>query len=395
MCVPTIGVTGAEVPLQVTMWSPRAHLQGHWRTLGHVTVRLIYRLGCVLLGWLRLLARSSAAKDIEILVLRQQLSVLERGNPRPRFTHGDRAVIGALVRLLGKRQRAQLKLLVTPRTILRWHARLVARKWTYPHRRPGRPTQSESLRALALLLARENDGWGYRRIHGELRGMGWTVAASTVWEILKRAGIDPAPERNDRSWARFLKAQAAGILAVDVFHVDTVFLRRLFVLFAVEHDSRRVHILGVTRNVTGEWATQQARNLVMTMSETGTAGIRYVIRDNAGYFTSAFDAVFTAIGARAVPVLPGVPRMNAIAERWIGSCRREATDRTLITNERHLRLIVDEYADHHNTHRPHRSLEQRCPEHLGAPEPPTANAETRILRRDRLGGLINEYTQVA
>jgi transposase len=360
-----------------------------------VTVRLIYRLGCVLLGWLRLLARSSAAKDIEILVLRQQLSVLERSDPRPRFAHGDRAVIGALVRLLGKRQRSQLKLLVTPRTILRWHARLVARKWTYPHRRPGRPAKPESLGALVLRLARENDSWGYRRIHGELRGLGWTVAASTVWEILKRTGIDPAPQRSDRSWARFLKAQAAGILAVDVFHVDTVFLRRLFVLFAVEHGTRRVHILGVTHNVTGEWATQQARNFLMAIGEAGTARIRYVIRDNARYFTDSFDAVFTAIGARAVPILPGVPRMNAIAERWIGSCRREATDRTLITSERHLRLIVNEYADHHNTHRPHRSLGQRCPEHLRTPEPPTANAEIRIHRRDRIGGLIHEYTQVA
>ncbi|MEU1631131.1 helix-turn-helix domain-containing protein [Streptomyces sp. NPDC020096] len=160
-----------------------------------MTFRLLYRFGLLLLGWLRLLARSSAAKDVEILVLHHQLSVLERGRPKPTFTLGDRAVIAALVRLLSKRQRLNLKLLVIPRTVLRWHAMLVARKWTYPHRGPGRPAKSEALRALVLRLARENDGWGYRRIHGELRTLGWTVAASTVREILKQAGVDPAPQR--------------------------------------------------------------------------------------------------------------------------------------------------------------------------------------------------------
>ncbi|MDH6129964.1 integrase core domain-containing protein [Kitasatospora sp. GP82] len=136
------------------------------------------------------------------------------------------------------------------------------------------------------------------------------------------------------------------------------FLRRLFVLFFIEHGTRRMHIAGVTRHVTAAWATQQARNVLMSLDDTRTIGIRYLIRDNAGYFTEGFDAVFTAIGARVVPILPGVPRMNAIAERWVGSCRREATDRVLITGERHLRLVVDEYAGHHNEHRPHRSLGQ-------------------------------------
>ncbi|MGI5143639.1 MULTISPECIES: integrase core domain-containing protein [unclassified Streptomyces] len=194
---------------------------------------------------------------------------------------------------------------------------------------------------------------------------------------------------------RFLTAKAAGTLAVDVCHMDTVFLRRLFVLFFVEHGSRRVHIAGVTRNVTAQWAAQQACNLLMSLDDTRTAGIRYLIRDNAGYFSEGFDAVFTAVGARVVPILPGVPRMNAIAERWVGSCRREATDRILITGERHLRLVVEEYASHHNEYRPHRSLAQRCPDGVGAPEPPTINGPSRILRRDRLGGLIHEYAQVA
>ncbi|MFE4875105.1 integrase core domain-containing protein [Streptomyces sp. NPDC056682] len=360
-----------------------------------MTLRLVYRFGCLLLGWLRLLARSSAAKDVEILVLRHQLSVLQRSIPKPVFTRGDRAVIAALVRLLSKRHRTTLPLAITPRTVLRWHAKLVARKWTYPPRRPGRPAKPEALRALVLRLARENDTWGYRRIHGELLSLGWKVAASTVWEILKEAGVEPAPQRADRSWARFLTAQAHGILAVDVLHVDTVFLRRLFVLFFIEHGSRRVHIAGVTRNVTADWAVQQARNLLLSMEETRTAGIRYLVRDNAGYFTEAFDAVFTAVGTRVVPILPGAPRMNAIAERWVASCRREATDRILITGERHLRLVIHAYAAHHNEHRPHRSLGQRCPDGVGTPEPPAADDQSRVIRRDRLGGLIHEYTQVA
>ncbi|WP_329468328.1 integrase core domain-containing protein [Streptomyces sp. NBC_01431] len=360
-----------------------------------MTFRLVYRFGCLLLGWLHMLARSSAAKDVEILVLRHQLAVLQRSSPKPVFTGGDRAVLAALLRLLNKRHRSALKLLASPHTVLRWHARLVAKKWTHPHRRPGRPAKPEALRALVLRLARENDGWGYRRIQGELLNLGWKVAASTVWEILQRAGVYPAPQRADRSWAKFLKAQAGSILAVDVFHVDTVILRRLVVLFFVEHGTRRVHIAGVTRNVTAAWVVQQARNLLMSWDDTRTAGVRYLLRDNAGYFTNGFDAVFESIGARVVPILPGVPRMNAICERWVGSCRREATDRILITGERHLRLIVGEYADHHNAHRPHRSLGQRSPDGFSRPEPPAADEQTRIIRHDRLDGLIHEYKQVA
>ncbi|WP_459647840.1 transposase family protein [Kitasatospora sp. Ki12] len=240
-------------------------------------------------------------------MLRHQLSVLERGRPKPPVTIGDRAVIAALVRLLSKRQHLSLKLLINPRTVLRWHASLVARKWTYPHRGPGRPAKPEALRALVLRLARENHIWGYRRIHGELLNLGWKVAASTIWEILQRAGVDPAPQRADRSWVKFLSAQAASILAVDVFHVDTVFLRRLFVLFFIEHGTRRVHIAGVTRRVAAEWATQQARNVLMSLDDTRATGIRYLIRDNAGYFTEDFDAVFNAIGAVWCPSCPACP----------------------------------------------------------------------------------------
>lgn len=189
--------------------------------------------------------------------------------------------------------------------------------------------------------------------------------------VLRQAGIDPAPQRADRSWARFLKTQATGIVGVHVFHVDTaVLLRRLFDLFFIEYDTRRVHIAGVTRHVTAAWATKCARNLVMSWDDARAEGIGFLIRDSAVYFTEGLDAVFTALGARVMPILPGVPRMNAIAERWVGSCRREATDRILITSERHLRLVVDEYAHHYNDHRPHRSLGQRSPDGPHAPHHP-------------------------
>ncbi|MER7878118.1 integrase core domain-containing protein [Streptomyces solisilvae] len=183
-------------------------------------------------------------------------------------------------------------------------------------------------------------------------------------------------------------------MATDLFHIDTDFPRRWFVLFFIDHGTRHVHIAGVPRHPTGPWITQQTRNNLMDLGDRAES-IRFLIRDRSAYFTDNFDAVFQAAGIRVMPTLPAVPRMNAIAERWIGSCRREATDRILITGERHLRLVIGEYAKHDNRHRPHRSLGQRPPDQLTSPEPPIARDNTRIRRRARLGGLIHEYSQVA
>ena len=210
---------------------------------------LVYLMLVRVLSWLALLARSDAAKDAEILTLRHEVAVLRRTNPRPTLTWLDRAVLSALSRLLPAPLR-QLRL-VSPRTLLRWHAQLVARRWTYPHRRPGRPPTAPPIRALVLRMARENPRWGYRRIQGELVGLGHPVAASTVWKILKNAGLDPAPRRSGPTWRQFLSAQAHAILAVDFAHVDTVFLRRLYVLVVIEHGRRRVHLAGITAHPTG------------------------------------------------------------------------------------------------------------------------------------------------
>jgi putative transposase len=339
-----------------------------------------------------LLARSDLAKDAEILILRHQVAVLQRHASAPRPSWADRAILSALAQLLPHRHRSQLRLIVSPRTLLRWHAAIVNRRWNYPHRRPGRPPVLRGVRALVLQMARDNPARGYRRIHGELTGLGYTLAPSTVWKILNDAGIDPAPNRRGQTWRTFLAAQAYTILAADFLHVDTVLLRRLYVLFFIEHATRRVHLAGITAHPTGPWVTQQARNLLMDPGDQ-TARLKFLIRDRDPKFTAAFDAVFTAIGLRIVKTPIQAPRANAIAERWIGSARRECLDQILITGERHLRLVLDQYTDHYNTHRPHRTLNQNPP--AGRTGPPAEAMAVRVLRRDRLGGLIHEYVQVA
>ncbi|MGH3280583.1 MAG: hypothetical protein ACRDNW_15785 [Trebonia sp.] len=212
-------------------------------------MRFVYLAVLRVFGWL---ARSDRAKDAELLILRHQVAVLQRQVNAPRLSWADRAVLAALARLLPGSQLRQLRLIVSLRTVLRWHADLVRRRWTFPRHAPGRPRTGRSVRALVLEMAEDNPSWGYRRIHGELVGLGHKVVPSTVWRILKDAGIDPAPRQSGQSWRAFLEAQAKTILATDFFHVDTVLLRRLYVLFFMEHGTRRVHLAGITAHPTGE-----------------------------------------------------------------------------------------------------------------------------------------------
>ncbi len=300
--------------------------------------------------------------------------------------------MSALARLLPGGHRRRLRLIISPRTLLRWHADLVRRRWAYPRRSPGRPRTLQVIRALVLEMSQDNPAWGYRRIHGERTGLGCKIAPSTVWQILKDAGIDPAPRRTGQSWREFLAGQAKTILAADFFHVDTVLLRRLYVLFFIEHGTRRVHLAGITAHPTGAWVTQQARNLLMSL-EGQADGLKFLIRDRDAKFTAEFDAVFTAIGVRIIKTPVLAPRANAIAERWIASARRECLDRMLVIGQRHLRLVLGEYGGHYNTHRPHRTLHQNPP--AGRQDPAAVKASILVLRRDRLGGLIHEYAQVA
>ena len=282
---------------------------------------------------------------------------------------------------------------MTPATLLAWHRRLAGGKYdTSKRRQPGRPATIRSVARLTIRLAQENPLWGYRRIRGELTKLGLTSAPSTIYEILRAAGIDPAPRRDGPTWRQFLHAQAAGILAVDFLHVDTVALTRLYVLVFIEHGTRRMHIGGiVTAHPTGDWTVQQARNLALDLGER-FGDFRFLIRDRGSNFTASFDAVFQATGTTTVQA----PRMNAICERLIGTLRREVLDQTLILNQVHLRAVLVEYQEHYTTARPHQGLRQRIPDHGPAPRVTAADLSTRQIRRKPvLSGLINEYERAA
>jgi transposase InsO family protein len=279
--------------------------------------------------------------------------------------------------------------------MLRWHRELVAKHWTYPpktKRGGGRPRVDALIRDVVIRLARENPMWGHRRVHGEMVGLGYRVAPATVWNILRQAGLDPAPRRTGPSWREFCRAQATSMLACDFFTVDTVLLRRIYLFFVLEVGTRRVHILGATRHPTGEWVTQQARNLMLELGEQAT-GFRFLVRDRDTKFTASFDTLFADAGIEVLRSPPRAPKANAYAERWVSTVRRECLDRMLIFSERHLAHVLFQYEQHYNTHRPHRALEQRTPINPAATEP---SRDTGVLRRTQvLGGLINEYRRAA
>jgi transposase InsO family protein len=349
---------------------------------------------------LRLLPMSDHDKDVEILTLRHQIAVLERqlSGQRVRFEASDRAFLAALLQGLPTQVLRRMRLLVRPDTVLRWHRDLVARRHAARCRpkRPGRPRTVRSIRTLVLRLAAENPEWGYRRLHGELLVLGVKVAASTVWEILKEAGIPPAPERTSSTWADFLRSQADALLACDFFETVTLSGARLYVLAVIEHANRRIRILGATAHPTASWVTQAAKNLVMDL-EDADSRVHYMIRDRDGKFPELFDAVLADAGIQVVLSGVRMPRMNSLMERWIQTCRRELLDRTLIWNERHLLRALREFEHFYNEHRPHQGIANARP--LGALPKPIDNTEQiarlDIRRTDRLGGLLHEYQHTA
>jgi putative transposase len=355
-----------------------------------VIFSVVYLLVRRLLGCLMVLARDEVSKEAELLVLRHENAVLRRQISRVRYQPGDRLWLAALSRLIPRRRWGEV-FAVTPATLLAWHRRLVARKWDYTsRRRPGRPSTAGAIRKLVIRMATDNPTWGHRRVQGELVKLGHPIAASTVWQILHAAGIDPASRRSGPTWKQFLTAQARSILAVDFVHVDTVLLRRLYALIVIEHGTRRVHLAGITANPDGAWTAQAARSFLMDLGQR-VASVKFLLRDRAGQFTGSFDAVFQAEAIRILASPPQAPRANAICERMIGTLRRELFDRLLIVNEHHLRRVLTEYLRHYNAARPHRALGQLAPTRAHDRPLQINLAEHRIRRRQVLGGLTHEY----
>jgi putative transposase len=353
----------------------------------------LYVALCRLLQLVVLLGRSERSKELEILVLRHELAILRRQPRRAQLRPVDRAILAAFARALPRS--AWPVSSVRPATLLCWHRQLVRRRWTYPHRPPGRPALDRRIQALVVRLARENPGWGYRRIVGELRSLGICVSATSVRTILARHGIRPAPQRDELSWRNFLRQQAATTLACDFFTVETAWLKRIYVLFFISLERRRIEFVACTPNPTGAWVAQQARNLVMTLDDREQP-VRFLIHDRDSKFSGGFDQVFTSEGIAVIRTPVRAPNANAHAERWVGSVRRECLDRLLIFSRRQLEHVLRVYTCHYNQHRPHRALALCPPEQAnGNPTTLRAPAYPQLNRTDLLGGLIHEYEHAA
>src|SRR5919202_3494096 len=343
--------------------------------------------------------RSADEKDMQIRLLQHQLRLLQRQQPQPpRLTRWEKLTLAVLTAKLasittGPRTALdQVLVLFKPDTILKWHRELVRRKWAV-RRQPagGRPATPAEVEALILRLARDNAGWGYSRIQGELTKLGYTLGRSTVRDVLKRHGIRPAPERRRQAstWGAFLRHHRDQILACDFFTVETLFLKTVCVLFFIEVGTRRVHVAGCTAHPTAKWVTQQARHLSWQLQD-GAISARYLIRDRDSKFVPAFDTVFQSEGVEIIRTPYRAPNANAVAERWIRSVRQECLDHLLILGEAHLRRVLAVYVSFYNQDRPHQGLDQRTP--VTAP-PPASHGRVRC--HSLLGGLLRRYDRAA
>jgi hypothetical protein len=350
---------------------------------------MFYSLARVLLDIIATSHASDVELRAEVLALRRQVQVLERQVKRVRWEPGDRLILAALrERLPGS---AWAGLLVRPETVLGWHRELVRRRWAAYTRRPriGRPPLVKEVRELIVQMARDNPRWGYFRIRGELMKCGYTVSAMAIRSVLRRSHVPPAGRRSQLTWRQFLAAHASTIVAADFFTIDTVFFKRLYVLFFVQLATRRVLVAASTSEPNSAWVTQQARNLSWKLADDGI-GVRVLIHDRDRKFAKCFDSVFEAEGARVILTPLMAPRANAHAERWVGGARQECLDWMLILSPRHLKSVLSEYCSHYNGERPHRSCGLRPPACRGEP---IIGLEGTISRRARLGGLLSDYSR--
>jgi transposase InsO family protein len=338
-----------------------------------------------LLGMLS--SKESAAEQVRLenLVLRHQVAILRRQVKRPVYRMRDRALLAAASRVLPRERWSAF--LVRPETLLCWHRRLVAGKWTRAHRRPGRPSLDPEIKRLILRMAKQNPRWGYMRIKGEIQKLGTRVSATTIAMLLRAHGIGPAPRRGP-TWSQFLRAQASGVIACDFFTVETAFLKTLYVLFFIEIGTRRVQVTVSTSNPDSVFVTQQARNLAMNLSDA-RASTKLLIRDRDAKFSRSFDDVFATEGIRVIRTPIRAPNANAFAERWVETARADCLDWTLIRGPRHLDRVLRTYVAHYNQKRPHRGLRLLAPESTALVT--DLGVVPHVRRRDLLGGLIHEY----
>jgi len=359
---------------------------------------VLAKLFSVLISLVHLGRLSDPEKDLEILLLRQQISILLRTHDQTvcatRFEKLTLAVIASRLKELTHRSAKQMEefiRLFQPETVLGWHRELVRRKWTFPHKaRGGRPRLTKEIEDLIVRMAKENPRWGYGKIQGELLKLKYTVSESAVRDVLKRRHIQPTPTRNaSENWQHLMAHYKEQILACDFFTVDTLWLKRLYVLFFIELGTRNVHLAGITAHPNAGWITQQARQVVWELSESKTT-IRYLIRDRDSKFTQEFDTVFQAEGTQIIETPFRAPKANAYAERWVRTVREECLDQILILNEPHLRRVLKTYDDYYNRQRPHQGIQQQSP----IPRTPQ-NTSGKVRNRKVLGGIINDYYRSA
>ncbi len=361
-----------------------------WFMLGH--------LFSTLLEWLSIGRLSEQEKDLEILLLRQQLVILERRLNKPvrpsRIEKLTIAVVAAKLKATTKHSTTQLRKIMRlfqPETVLRWHRDLVRRKWTYRHaERGGRPRTSDEIETFIVRFVHENADWGYGKIQGALRKLGHEISEQTIANVLERHGIPPAPQRGkSTSWRQLMQHYKAQLLACDFFTVDTLFLQTVYVLFFIELQTRRVYLAGCTTHPNAAWVTQQARQMVWQL-EDRQPSIHFLIHDRDAKFVAAFDTVFQSTHAHIIRTPFRAPNANAYAERWVRTVRHECLNKLFILSEAHLCQVLNEYIAYYNAWRPHQGLDQQTP--IPSPTPIGAGM---VCDRKVLGGIIHDYYRAA